>query len=70
MTPALIVKAQRMYERMYDSRPFAGAEIAGAEIAASCSVTPMAIHRNIRSDSARTHPPDPAGSGRDSALCG
>ncbi len=65
MTPALIDKAQRMYERMYDSRPFAG-----AEIAASCSVTPMAIHRNIRSDSARTHPPDPAGSGRDSALCG
>ena len=39
MTPALINKAQRMY----DSKQFTM-----AEIAASCSVTPMTIYRNIR----------------------
>lgn len=39
MTPALIDKAQRMY----DSQRFTM-----AEIAQSCSVTPMTIYRNIR----------------------
>ena len=39
MTPALINKAQRMY----DSRQFTM-----SEIAASCGVTPMTIYRNIR----------------------
>ncbi|WP_432830533.1 recombinase family protein [Dactylosporangium sp. CA-092794] len=39
MTPALIGKAQRMY----DSRQFTM-----AEIAASCGVTPMTIYRNIQ----------------------
>jgi AcrR family transcriptional regulator len=39
MTPALIDKAQRMY----DSRNFTM-----AEIAQSCRVTPMTIYRNIR----------------------
>jgi hypothetical protein len=39
MTPALIGKAQRMY----DSRQFTM-----AEIATSCGVTPMTIYRNIR----------------------
>jgi DNA invertase Pin-like site-specific DNA recombinase len=39
MTPALIDKAQRMY----DSKSFTM-----AEIAQSCSVTPMTIYRNIR----------------------
>ena len=48
MTPALISKAQRMY----DSRQFTM-----ADIAASCSVRSMTIYRNIRTDSAsaRTH---------------
>ena len=41
MTPALIGKAQRMY----DSRQFTM-----AEIAASCSVTPMTIYRHVRTD--------------------
>ena len=41
MTSALIGKAQRMY----DSRQFTM-----AEIAASCSVTPMTIYRHIRTD--------------------
>lgn len=41
--PALIDKAQRMY----DSRQFTM-----AEIAASCGVTPMTIYRNIHSDTA------------------
>ncbi|WP_131766834.1 recombinase family protein [Candidatus Protofrankia californiensis] len=48
MTPALIDKAQRMY----DSRQFTM-----AEIATSCRVTPMTIYRNIRvdaKDAART----------------
>lgn len=44
MTPALINKAQRMY----DSRQFTM-----SEIAASCAVTPMTIYRNIRTDSTR-----------------
>jgi hypothetical protein len=39
MTPALINKAQRMY----DSRIFTM-----AEIAQSCQVTPMTIYRHIR----------------------
>ena len=39
MTPALIGKAQRMY----DARQFTM-----AEIAASCGVTPMTIYRHIR----------------------
>jgi len=39
MTPALIDKAQRMY----DARQFTM-----AEIAASCAVTPMTIYRHIR----------------------
>ena len=39
MTPALIDKAQRMY----DSRQFTM-----AEVAASCGVTPMTIYRHIR----------------------
>jgi len=39
MTPELIGKAQRMY----DARPFTM-----AEIAASWGVTPMTIHRHIR----------------------
>lgn len=43
MTPALINKAQRMY----DSRLFTM-----AEIAASCDVTPMTVYRNIRTDPA------------------
>jgi DNA invertase Pin-like site-specific DNA recombinase len=43
MTPALINKAQRMY----DSKQFTM-----AEIAASCGVTPMTIYRNIRTDTA------------------
>ena len=38
MTPELIGKAQRMY----DSRQFTM-----AEIASSCSVTPMTVYRNI-----------------------
>ena len=46
MTPALINKAQRMY----DSRDFTM-----AEIAASCGVTPMTVYRNIR-----TKAPSPA----------
>ncbi len=41
MTPALIGKAQRMY----DSRQFTM-----AEIAASCSVSPMTIYRHIHTD--------------------
>lgn len=41
MTPALIGKAQRMY----DSHQFTM-----AEIATSCSVTPMTIYRHIRTD--------------------
>ncbi len=41
MTPKLINKAPRMY----DSRTFSM-----AEIAASCTVTPMTIYRHIRSD--------------------
>ncbi len=45
MTPALIGKAQRMY----DSRQFTM-----AEIATSCSVTPMTIYRHIRTDQPRT----------------
>jgi DNA invertase Pin-like site-specific DNA recombinase len=45
MTPALIGKAQRMY----DARQFTM-----AEIAASCSVTPMTIYRHIRTDPSRT----------------
>ena len=49
MTPALINKAQRRY----DSRQFTM-----AEIAASCSVTPMTIYRTSRTDSARTHVPE------------
>lgn len=43
MIPALINKAQRMY----DSKQFTM-----AEIAASCGVTPMTIYRNIRTDTA------------------
>ncbi|MFG3711668.1 recombinase family protein [Micromonospora sp. NPDC047730] len=43
MTPALINKAQRMY----DSRQFTM-----AEIASSCGVTPMTIYRNIHTDAA------------------
>jgi DNA invertase Pin-like site-specific DNA recombinase len=39
MTPALIDKAQRMY----DARQFTM-----TEIATSCGVTPMTIYRNIR----------------------
>ena len=46
MTPALIGKAQRMY----DARHFTM-----AEIAASCGVTPMTIYRHIRTDNATTH---------------
>jgi len=46
MTPALIGKAQRMY----DARQFTM-----AEIAASCGVTPMTIYRHIRTDNATTH---------------
>ncbi|MCV7131890.1 recombinase family protein [Mycobacterium hodleri] len=45
MTPALIGKAQRMY----DSRQFTM-----AEIAASCSVTPMTIYRHIHTDQTQT----------------
>jgi DNA invertase Pin-like site-specific DNA recombinase len=45
MTPELINKAQRMY----DARQFTM-----AEIAASCAVTPMTIHRNIRTGEALT----------------
>ncbi|MGY1961487.1 recombinase family protein [Nocardia gipuzkoensis] len=41
MTPALVDKAQRMY----DSRSFTM-----AEIAQSCGVTPMTVYRNIRVD--------------------
>ncbi|MGB5111182.1 MAG: recombinase family protein [Mycobacterium sp.] len=48
MTPALICKAQRMY----DSRQFTM-----AEIAASCSVTPMTIYRHIRTDQPVTTKP-------------
>jgi hypothetical protein len=44
MTPALINKAQRMY----DSRQFTM-----AEIAASRAVTPVTIYRNIRTDRAQ-----------------
>ncbi len=51
VTPALINKAQRMY----DSRQFTM-----AEIAASCAVTPMTIYRNIRTDSVRTPAPEPS----------
>jgi DNA invertase Pin-like site-specific DNA recombinase len=43
MTPALINKAQRMY----DSKQFTM-----AEIAASCAVTPMTVYRHIRTDPA------------------
>jgi DNA invertase Pin-like site-specific DNA recombinase len=43
MTPALIDKAQRMY----DSKSFTM-----AEIAQSCGVTPMTVYRNIRVDTA------------------
>ncbi|WP_326555639.1 helix-turn-helix domain-containing protein [Micromonospora sp. NBC_01813] len=43
MTPALINKAQRMY----DSKQFTM-----AEIASSCGVTPMTVYRNIRTDPA------------------
>jgi hypothetical protein len=50
MTPALINKAQRMY----DSKQFTM-----AEIAASCAVAPMTIYRSIRTDSARTPTPSP-----------
>jgi len=53
MTPALINKAQRMY----DSRAFTM-----AEIAASCGVTPMTIYRNIHTHQRPTPtslPPDP-----------
>ncbi|BDB42154.1 MULTISPECIES: recombinase family protein [Mycobacterium] len=49
MTPALIGKAQRMY----DSRQFTM-----AEIAASCSVSPMTIYRHIRTDQSATKPVD------------
>ena len=45
MTPALIGTAQRMY----DSRQFTM-----AEIATSCSVTPMTIYRHIRADQSST----------------
>jgi len=41
MTPALVDKAQRMY----DSRQFTM-----AEIATSVGVTPMTVYRNIRTD--------------------
>jgi len=44
--PALIGKAQRMY----DARQFTM-----AEIAASCGVTPMTIYRHIRTDNVTTH---------------
>ena len=50
MTPALINKAQRMY----DSRQFTM-----SEIATSCGVTPMTIYRNICTDSARNPAPEP-----------
>jgi DNA invertase Pin-like site-specific DNA recombinase len=54
MTPALINKAQRMY----DSRAFTM-----AEIAQSCAVTPMTIYRNIHTHQRQTPtshpPPDP-----------
>jgi DNA invertase Pin-like site-specific DNA recombinase len=43
MTPALINKAQRMY----DSRQFTM-----AEIASSCDVTPMTVYRNIKTNPA------------------
>lgn len=43
MTPALINKAQRMY----DSKQFTM-----AEIASSCGVTPMTVYRNIRTSPA------------------
>ncbi len=43
MTPALINKAQRMY----DAKQFTM-----AEIAASCGVTPMTIYRNIKTSPA------------------
>jgi len=48
MTPALISKAQKMY----DSRQFTM-----AEIASSCTVTPMTIYRNIRTDSPKPSAP-------------
>jgi DNA invertase Pin-like site-specific DNA recombinase len=54
MTSALINKAQRMY----DSRQFTM-----TEIAASCAVTPMTIYRHIRTDNARTRPPEPSSRG-------
>jgi DNA invertase Pin-like site-specific DNA recombinase len=46
MTPAMIGKAQRMY----DARQFTM-----AEIAASCDVTPMTIYRHIRTDKPTMH---------------
>lgn len=54
MTPALINKVQRMY----DSR-----QLTMVEIAASCSVTPMTIYRNIRTDGAQTPAPEPSAHG-------
>jgi DNA invertase Pin-like site-specific DNA recombinase len=48
MTPALIDKAQRMY----DSKSFTM-----AEIAQSCGVTPMTVYRNIRVDTATASRP-------------
>ncbi len=44
MTPAMIERAQRMY----DARQFTM-----ADIATSCSVTPMTIYRHIRTDQPR-----------------
>jgi AcrR family transcriptional regulator len=46
MTPALIGKAQRMY----DARQFTM-----AEMAASCRVTPMTIYRHIRTGEPTAH---------------
>lgn len=54
MTPALINKAQRMY----DSRQFTM-----AEIVASCAVTSMTIYRNISTDRARPSAPEPSSHG-------
>jgi predicted DNA-binding transcriptional regulator YafY len=50
MTPALIDKAQRMY----DARRFTM-----TEIATSCGVTPMTIYRNIHTTH-RAAPPTPS----------
>jgi AcrR family transcriptional regulator len=44
MTPELIAQAQRMY----DSRQFTM-----AEIAASCSVTPVTVYRHVSTSSLR-----------------